>query len=109
MNTRQYSNRHEKSVAKATGGKRQANSGATPFRKGDVISGPVLIECKTQITEKQSVSISRAWIEKNREEAFAMGKRYSAIAFNFLQNGENFYIIDEQMFIRLLEVLKEDE
>ena len=31
--TRYFSNKHEKSVAKAVGGKKTANSGATPFQK----------------------------------------------------------------------------
>lgn len=57
--------------------------------------------------EQQSISIKRDWIDKNKEEAFAMRKRFAAIAFNFGGDTvtENFYIIDEktmQYFIKLL-------
>jgi hypothetical protein len=39
--TRYYSDKQEKAIAKAVGGKQTANSGATAFQKGDVlIDGP---------------------------------------------------------------------
>ena len=111
MNTRKYSKAQETRVAKATGGKRQANSGATMFRKGDCFNDDFLIECKTAMTEKASMSIKADWIEKLKEEAFAMGKRFWAVAFNFggLQNNQNFYIIDEATFIRFQELLRREE
>ena len=49
--TRFYSTKQEKSVAKAIGGTRTPNSGATPWAPGDVItqgSNSFLIECKTK-------------------------------------------------------------
>ena len=55
--TRFYSNRQEKAVAKALGGKQTANSGATPFVKGDVRAQDWLIECKTATSEKKSFAI----------------------------------------------------
>lgn len=42
--TRYYSKQQEKKVAKAVHGKRQANSGATAFAKGDVVTTDWLIE-----------------------------------------------------------------
>ena len=42
--TRYYSKQQEKKVAKCVGGKRQPNSGATPFFRLTVL----LIECKIQ-------------------------------------------------------------
>ena len=97
-------------MAKAIGGKRQPNSGATPFAKGDVISKYFNIECKTATTEKQSFSIKREWIDKQKEESFATGKPYWALAFNFggLHNNENFYIISEQLFKELQNKIEED-
>ena len=58
--------------------------------------------------EKQSMSIKKDWIDKLKEEAFAMGKPYWAIAFNFggLNNSENFYIIDERLFKQLQKYLE---
>ena len=109
FSTRHYSNRQEKAVAKAVGGKQTANSGATDFFKGDVtIGNEWLLECKTVMTEKQSFSIKRAWLEKNEEERFAMGKDYSALCFDFGDNGKRYYVIDEPLFKRLVDLLKEE-
>jgi hypothetical protein len=111
LNTRKYSKNQESRVAKNLKGKRQANSGATPFFKGDVVTEQFCIECKTAMTEKQSMNIKRDWIDKIKEEAFAIGKPYWAIAFNFggLRNLENFYIIDESLFKQLQTYLEEEE
>ena len=111
MNTRKYSKAQESRVAKNLKGKRQPNSGATAFMKGDVKTNQFCIECKTAMTEKQSMSIKRDWIDKLKEEAFAMGKPYWAVAFNFgdLRNPENFYIIDESLFKQLQTYLEEEK
>ena len=106
--TRFYSNRQEKKVAKAVGGKQVANSGATAFNKGDVTSDNFLIECKTCVEDKKSFSIKKEWLEKNKEEAFEMGKDYSALAFNFGPSSENYYVIDEKLFKILKEVLESE-
>ena len=111
MNTRKYSKAQESRVAKQLNGKRQPNSGATAFMKGDVKTDQFCIECKTAMTEKQSMSIKRDWIDKIKEEAFAIGKPYWAIAFNFggLGNQETYYVIDEKLFLRLINYLEETE
>ena len=96
--TRFYSARQEKSVAKSLGGKQVSNSGATNFNKGDVLTTNVLIECKTCTKEQKSFTIKKDWIIKNREEAFAMGKHYSAIAIDFGNPNEQFYVVDEKIF-----------
>jgi len=101
--TRWYSSRQEKAVAKAIGGKQTANSGATAFSKGDVTTDNWLIECKTATSEKQSFSIKRDWLKKNKEEAFSMGKDYNALVFDFGDNGERYYIVDERTFKLLKE------
>ena len=106
--TRFFSKAQETTVAKAVGGKRTANSGATPFSKGDVRTDKFLIECKTCVEEKKSFTIKREWIDKNKEEAFAMNKPYSAIVFNFGPDTENHYVISEKLFKRL-QALLEDE
>ena len=104
--TRFYSNKQEKRVAKAIKGKKVANSGAAKFVAGDVATDKWLIECKTTTaTEKASFSIKREWLEKIREEAFAMGKDYNALAFDY-GDGKQFYIIDEKTFRQIVEVLE---
>ena len=102
--TRFYSNRQEKAVAKSVGGRQVANSGATAFNKGDVITDRVLIECKTCTKPQSTFTIRREWILKNREEAFAMGKDYSALAVDF-GDGEQHYIVSERVFKEWLKSL----
>ena len=107
--TRYYSNRQEKAVAKAVSGKQVANSGATKFNKGDVVTGKWLIECKTCTKEKQSFSIKHDWLIKNKEEAFDMGKDYNALVFNFGPDTQNYYVIDEYTFKIMAELLQQEE
>ena len=105
--TRYYSSRQEKKVAKKLGGKQVANSGAPAFVAGDVCTDLFLIECKTSTTLKKSFTVKREWFEKNKEEAFAMGKDYNAVVIDF-GDGEQHYIIDERLFKKLLTYLKEE-
>lgn len=99
MNTRKFAKKQEQTLASLLNAKRQANSGATPFAKGDVKTAGILIECKTCVRDKKSFAIKKEWLEKNKEEAFAMGKSYSVLAFNFGPGQKNFYILDEQTFL----------
>lgn len=103
--TRYFSNIQEKHVAKAVNGSVVANSGATKFSKGDVRSNEWLFECKTKTKESQSLTIHKDWFTKNAEEAFAMGKRYNAVVFDF-GDGENYYAVDEKTFIKMKKALE---
>jgi hypothetical protein len=105
--TRFYSKKQETKVAKAVGGKRTANSGATTFSKGDVTTDSFLIECKTCTEPRKSFTLKKEWFDKNKEEAFAMHKDYSAVVFDF-GDGENLYVIDEHLFRVLQETLEGD-
>lgn len=99
MNTRKYSSKQEKLVAKNLGGRVQPNSGATPFMKGDVTVGQDwLLECKTSTTDKASFSIKKEWLDKLEEERFAMRKTNMALVFNFGPNQENYYVVTEKTF-----------
>ncbi len=106
--TRWYSNKQEKQVAKVVQGTQVSNSGANDFKKGDVTTDSWLIECKTTTTVKKSFSIKQEWLDKNKEEAFAMNKEYNALAFDF-GTGNNYYIVDERTFIRMKEALEHGE
>ena len=103
--TRFYSRKQEKQVAKSLGGRQVANSGATTFNKGDVVTKDFLIECKTCTKEQKTFTIKREWIEKNQEEAFAMGKSYSALAIDF-GDGKQHYVISEELFRKLTKALE---
>ena len=95
-------------MAKAVGGRQTANSGASLWSKGDVTSDLFLIECKTHTELREQFTIKRDWIDKNREEAFQMGKHHSALAIDF-GDGENHYLISQKDFLYLLEKLREEE
>lgn len=105
--SRWYSSRQEKEIAKAVSGKQVANSGATTFNKGDVTTDQWLFEAKTKMDVTKSFSIKKEWLEKNKEEAFAMGKPYSALVFNFGDN-KNYYVIDERTFLKMKEALENE-
>lgn len=106
--TRHYSDKQEKSIAKALGGKQTANSGATPWEKGDVLLDKFLLEAKTKTSSSKSISIQKEWLEKNQKEALFVGKPYSALAFNFGPNEKNYYIIDEELFEHLVHSLDDN-
>lgn len=108
--TRFYSRQQEEAVAKALGGKVNANSGATLFGAGDVTieEASFLVECKTCIEPKDSFSIKKDWIEKNKFEAFECRLTDSCIAFNFGPNQPNYYVINEKLMKFLIEKLIEE-
>ena len=58
----------------------------------------MLLECKTKTFPSESISIKKEWLVKNESERVFMGKKYSAIAFNFGPDENNYYIIDEFLF-----------
>lgn len=104
--TRYYSGRHERKVAKAVKGKLVSNSGASDFTAGDITTDLFLIECKTKTVAGKCFTLRKEWFDKNKEEAFEMGRPYSAVAIDF-GDGENHYIINEKLFKILLEKLEE--
>lgn len=81
--TRYYSSKQEKQIAKTVGGKLQPNSGATLFSKGDVKNDEWLFEAKTCIKEQESFNIKKEWLDKLKQESFAMRKEFFALVFNF--------------------------
>ena len=108
--TRYHSDKHEKSICKALGAQQQTNSGAGHFRKGDVVhnEASMLIEAKTSMTDKDSFSIKKDWIIKNKEESFALRKSNSCICFNFGPDSDNYYVINERLMKYLITKLIED-
>lgn len=109
MPTRHFSSKQEMYVAKAVGGVQTSNSGATDFQKGDVLSDKFLLECKTKTKDSDSISIKKEWIEKNKRESLFMGKDHSAVVFNFGPDQENYYIIEEYLFLELIKHLRENK
>lgn len=108
--TRYYSDMQEKRVVKKFGGFQTANSGAGAWTKGDVIikDASLMVECKTPVDKKNSISIKKEWIDKNREEIKQMQLQNQVIAITFEPNTENYFLIDERLMGFLLERLKEN-
>jgi len=107
--TRYYSKKQETAVSKAIGGKTVANSGATPYNKGDVTDDQWLLECKTCVKDQDSFSVKKAWFIKNLEESIFMKKKHSAVVFSFGPSSKNYYIVDEQTFLEMKDLLDEKE
>lgn len=107
--SRYYSSRQEKQVAAAVSGVQTPNSGATTWVKSDVLTENFVLECKTKMTPSESIIIKKAWFDKQKEEMAFMGKEHSAVVFNFGPDEPNHYIIDEYLFITLLEYLSKKE
>ena len=57
--------------------------------------------------EKESFSIKKDWLTKNKDEAFAMGKQYSVLAFDF-GDGENYFILDKNLFKKFVNYIEEE-
>ena len=107
--TRKVSLNQEKKIAKALGGKRTPNSGATKFYKGDVvIASEWLIEAKTAMQPKKSFSIKKEWLTKMKEEQYGTGKSYSSLCFDFGDEKERYYVVDENTFKIIIDLLKEE-
>lgn len=103
--TRYFSKKQETAVAAAVGAKVVANSGATPYNKGDVTDQNWLIECKTCVKDQESFSVKKSWFTKNLEESIYMKKDHTAVVFSFGPNSKNYYIVDEPTFQRMKELL----
>lgn len=108
--TRYYSKKQENLIAKKLGGKVVPNSGAIMFGAGDVVLDDWLIEAKTKTSQSNSMTIHKEWLEKNAEEAFAMGKEHSALIFDFgdIHYPQEYVVITLEEFKRLLEAQKDD-
>jgi hypothetical protein len=84
--------------------------GATPFYKGDVcVNSSWLIEAKTCMEPKKSFSIKQDWLYKMKEEQYATNKDYSALCFDFGDNKDRYYIIEEDTFKYMLDLIEDNK
>ncbi len=103
MNTRKYSKAQEKKVASAIGGRPTPNSGAIKLFPGDVSVRGTLIECKTNIVPKKTITIKKEWLAKTKKEMISCGKTRYALAFSFEPDSDVYYIIEEKEFKKLID------
>ena len=112
MTTREASSIQENRVAKKLGGVVNSNSGAGKFNKGDIRIPDIAmtIECKTCLKPKESFSIKKDWLVKNKNEAFITRSNHTCIAFNFdFEDKHDYYVIDDSLMQFLVEKLKENQ
>lgn len=98
--TRAKSSQQEKRIAKALGGRQVVGSGSTPFLKGDVIAGKLLIEAKTKMEPSKSIVVKREWLEKAKAQALSTRKEDYTVAISFGEPKE-YYIIEDTFFEEL--------
>lgn len=101
--TRFFSDKQEKSIVKAIGGKQTKNSGATLHEKGDVIFADWIFEAKTKTKDSDSITVKKEWFDQNLKESYRMSKEHSAVVISFGPGQTNYYIIDENTFKELLD------
>lgn len=107
LTTRDVSKKQEEAVAKALGGHRTANSGATTFSKGDVVGTNYVIECKARMEPSNSMTVQKAWLDTLEEDRIGSGKSLSALAISF-GDGRNHYVISEKHMRMLIELIDSD-
>ncbi len=95
--TRHYSAKQEKRASALLGLKVTPNSGATAFAKGDARDQNLLVEFKTLTKAQKSHSLQKEWFDKNQEEAFATGRRFSAVGFDF-GDGKDYIAVSVEDF-----------
>lgn len=76
--------------------KRQPNSGAMWFAKGDIITSHALMEVKERGTVngrgEKTITIPKEWLEKQEKEAFMENKPFWYVPFAY-KNSEEIYVI----------------
>lgn len=76
--------------------KRQANSGALWYAKGDIKTQDYLMECKERGTVnargEKSISIPKEWLLKQELEAFQENRPYWVIPFRY-KNDDSIYLV----------------
>ena len=62
------------------------------LRNGDIENDKFLFEAKTCMKEQESFSIKKEWLDKLKQQTFAMNKEFSALIFNFGQTNRRKFL-----------------
>lgn len=110
-----YSTKTPKSVPKKMNkvkkeAKRQPNSGAMWYAKGDVLLDHALVEIKERGTlnarGEKTISIPKAWLLKQEDEAFQEQRHYWYLAFAYKNDSEIYLIKPYDQEIELVHELR---
>ena len=91
--------KQEKRISKLIGGHQTKASGASTS-KGDCFNNVFRIECKS--TEKKSLSLKMAWLDKITGEARDSGRK-PGLSFQFNDSTQRWIAVDEQIFRKMFE------
>ena len=105
--SKDISAKQEKQIRQMINGVTTPNSGGTRFGGGDILTNKFLVEAKTKTSESKSFAIKKDWLIKAQEQAFEQGKSYSALAFRFGPDESDYYVISDELFLYLINVLED--
>ena len=57
---------------------------------------------------QSSFSIKKDWLIKLKEEQYAMNKMYSTLCFDFGDEKDRYYVLDENTFKYVMELIDKD-
>lgn len=92
--TKEVSLEQEERIAKLIGGSRTPRSGGGNFIKGDVLAEDFFIECKCQLTPKESYSVQKSILDKADHERREMRKPFYALAFELGAERDDYFVIN---------------
>lgn len=78
------------------------------IQSGDLQDTHWVIEAKTCMEPKKSFSIRKDWLTTLREEMYASKKDYRALCFDFGDEKDRYYILDEDTFSYVKELLDKE-
>jgi hypothetical protein len=109
MSTVKKSSQQEEYVAEVLGAKKTPRSGATLHRKGDVQDSHIIVECKTYMEKRDSLTVKREWLTKLADERFQERKEFSILVQNFggKPSEDNYVVMKLEDFAKMYEAYKE--
>ena len=108
LDTKQYSNKQEKMIAKELGGYQVGMSGAAPANPGDVKTYEWLIECKTHCEPDQNIFFDLNVWNKIKNEAMGMCRKPVLIVDDGSQRAENTWCLCKASNLNLTAIMTAD-
>lgn len=107
-NTKTFSNKQEKMIAKELGGYQIGMSGAAPTAPGDVKTYEWLIECKTHTTSDHPIAFNLDVWKKIEDEAIGMSRKPVLIVDDGSQKADRTWCLCRSINLNLASVITVD-
>lgn len=110
ISTRAAADKMEKRVCRTVNGLQSSNSGAGNFQKADVFNKAASLscECKCSMSNKESISLHKNWIDKHKQESNSMLMYNTCLAVDFGPDSDIYYVIDTKLMKYLVSKLEEE-